>query len=160
MKSIDIQLQIASEEDDIPQQSQFEIWAKKALESRTHARELTIRIVDESESRHLNHQFRHKDKPTNVLSFPCDLPKGVELPLLGDLVICAPLVKREAAEQNKSALSHWAHLTLHGTLHLLGYDHETEADALKMEHLETALMQSLGFNDPYEMKGANHNDER
>ena len=106
--------------------------------------ELTIRIVDEAESQALNRDYRGKDKPTNVLSFGGD--EGV----LGDLVICAPVVAREAIEQNKTLREHWAHMVVHGCLHLQGYDHEIEADAQKMEAREIRILKSLGFPDPYQ----------
>lgn len=110
--------------------------------------ELTIRIVDESESAALNERFRHKAYPTNVLSFPYDA-EALDEPILGDLVICAPVVSREAAEQHKDARAHWAHLVVHGVLHLLGYDHENDADAEHMEARERAILATLGFPDPY-----------
>lgn len=111
--------------------------------------EITIRIVDEAESHELNLTYRGKDKPTNVLSFPFEVPEGIELPLLGDLIICRQVVEKEAQEQQISLESHWAHLAIHGTLHLLGYDHIEDAEAEEMEGLETEIMQSLGFEDPY-----------
>ena len=107
------------------------------------------RIVDEAEGRALNERWRGRDHATNVLSFPAELPPGVALPLLGDLVVCAPVVAREAAEQGKAEADHWAHLVIHGTLHLLGFDHETEAEATVMEDLERALLAGLGIGDPY-----------
>ena len=111
---------------------------------------LAVRIVDEEEGRALNARWRDRDRPTNVLSFPADLPPELELPLLGDLVLCAPVVAREAVEQNKSLEEHYAHLLVHGTLHAQGWDHETSAeDADEMESYETAIMQELGFADPY-----------
>lgn len=113
------------------------------------AEELLIRLVGKEESRRLNAQFRNMDKPTNVLSFPADLPPEIKLPLLGDIVICANLVGSEAAEQGKSLESHWAHLTIHGILHLLGYDHQNEKAAAKMESLESYILKSLGYPDPY-----------
>ncbi len=110
-----------------------------------------MRIVDEDESQQLNGQYRQKDKPTNVLSFPADLPEELQLPLLGDLVICAPVVAREAEDQNKALDAHWAHMLVHGTLHLLGYDHIDETDATEMEALETQIITELGFAPPYEI---------
>jgi probable rRNA maturation factor len=111
--------------------------------------ELSVRIVDEPEMRELNARYRHKDYPTNVLSFPAGLPPGVDVPLLGDIVICAPLVTREAAEQHKAPRAHWAHLLVHGTLHLLGHDHERARDAEVMEALERRILAGLKFPDPY-----------
>ena len=108
-----------------------------------------MRIVDEAEGRALNARWRGRDYATNVLSFPAELPPGVALPLLGDLVVCAPVVAREAAEQGKPEADHWAHLVIHGTLHLLGFDHESESDAVVMEGLERELLAGLGIGDPY-----------
>ncbi len=132
----------------LPADADFTRWVRAALRGRGAA-ELVIRIVDATEGRRLNRRWRGKDRATNVLSFPAGLPVGVALPLMGDLVICAPAVAREAAEQGKTPAAHWAHLTVHGTLHLLGYDHATEAQAVVMEPLETAILGTLGFPDPY-----------
>jgi probable rRNA maturation factor len=110
---------------------------------------VAIRIVDADEGQALNLQYRGRDYATNVLSFPADLPPGVNLPLIGDLVICAPVVAREAAEQGKKPTDHWAHMTVHGTLHLLGYDHMEDAEAEAMEALETRILAGLGIADPY-----------
>ncbi|MGM0983571.1 MAG: rRNA maturation RNase YbeY [Pseudomonadota bacterium] len=143
--------QIALEAVGLPSQAELEAWvagvlARHAGESR---HELTIRYVDDSESQALNRSYRGVDKPTNVLSFPFESPPDVELPLLGDLVICHPVVTREAAEQDKSLRAHYAHLVVHGTLHLLGHDHEEEAEAEAMEALEREILASLGIADPY-----------
>jgi probable rRNA maturation factor len=116
---------------------------------RRKATEVSIRIVDAEEGQALNRQYRGRDYATNVLSFEADLPPGVNLPLIGDLVICAPVVAREAAEQGKKANDHWAHLTIHGTLHLLGYDHIEDGEAEEMEALETRILKGLGIADPY-----------
>lgn len=150
-----IDLQIASEnQEGLPTVEQFTHWVQTALafESQTDdfpETEMTIRIVDEEESHYLNFTYRGKDKPTNVLSFPFEVPDEVELALLGDLVICRQVVEREAEEQQISLESHWAHLAVHGTLHLLGYDHIVDAEAEEMEGLETEIMQKLDFEDPY-----------
>ena len=150
-----IDLQIASENSEgLPTLEQFTHWVETALafEAQTEdfpETEMTIRIVDEEESQTLNREYRGKDYPTNVLSFPFEVPEGIELPLLGDLVICRQVMEREAKEQQISLASHWAHLAVHGTLHLLGYDHIEEAEAEEMEGLETKIMQELGFEDPY-----------
>ena len=150
-----IDLQIASENSEgLPTLEQFTYWVETALsfEAQTEdfpETEMTIRIVDEEESQTLNREYRGKDYPTNVLSFPFEVPEGIELPLLGDLVICRQVMEREAKEQQISLASHWAHLAVHGTLHLLGYDHIEEAEAEEMEGLETQIMQKLGFEDPY-----------
>ena len=111
--------------------------------------EMTVRIVDEDESQTLNATYRDKDKPTNVLSFPFEAPPGVELPLLGDLVVCKQVVEDEAVEQNKLLSHHWAHMLVHGTLHLLGYDHINDDEAEHMESLEVQILNSLGIDDPY-----------
>ncbi len=144
-----VTLQTATQTKALPSDADFERWIGAALAGRRESAELTVRIVDEDEAARLNHRYRHKDYPTNVLSFPAQLPAGMESALLGDLVICAPLVMREAAEQGKPAQAHWAHLTIHGTLHLLGYDHESASQAEEMESLETALLAGLGYPDPY-----------
>lgn len=125
----------------LPTATSLRRWAAAALPAR-HG-ELTIRLVDAAESRTLNRDYRGKDKPTNVLSF-----QG-EGEVLGDLVICAPVVAREAVEQGKAARAHWAHMVVHGCLHLRGYDHEQEPDAHRMEARETRILKSLGFPDPY-----------
>ena len=133
-----------------PDEAQLRRWCELALRQRTADSELTIRLVDEAEGRELNHTWRHKDYATNVLSFPADVPDELlDIPLLGDLVICAPVVAREAAEQRKPLSAHYAHLTVHGALHLLGWDHDNEADAHAMEQLEREILAGLGIDDPY-----------
>ncbi len=117
--------------------------------------ELTVRIVDTEESHQLNHDYRGKDKPTNVLSFPFEAPPGMELDLLGDLIIRCQVVEKEAEEQNKPLLAHWAHMVVHGSLHLLGYDHIEDDEAEEMESLETEIMQTMGFEDPYILEKVN-----
>ena len=146
--SVDLDLQVAGDWEGLPAPGDFEAWVTAALGSRSEA-ELTVRIVGPEESRGLNRTYRGKDRATNVLSFPADLPGDIGIPLLGDIVICAPLVTEEAGEQGKAANDHWAHLTIHGVLHLLGHDHVEEAEAEAMEALETALLASLGIADPY-----------
>ncbi|SFW61753.1 rRNA maturation RNase YbeY [Luteibacter sp. UNCMF366Tsu5.1] len=136
----------------VPASASFRRWVEAALKGarRRKGTEVAIRIVDADEGQALNLQYRGRDYATNVLSFPADLPPGVNLPLIGDLVICAPVVAREAAEQGKKAAHHWAHMTVHGTLHLLGYDHLDDAEAEAMEALETRILAGLGIPDPYE----------
>lgn len=147
---LELDLQIASQAPQLPSAAQFRAWCEVALRQRTADSELTIRLVDEAEGRELNHSYRHKDYATNVLSFPADVPDELlDIPLLGDLVICAPVVEREAGEQGKSLEAHWAHLVIHGCLHLLGYDHIEEAEAEEMEALERTLLAELGHPDPY-----------
>ncbi len=146
--TIDLDIQNASEFEPIPRQEQFALWVEAALQGKDDT-ELTLRLVDKSESRELNARFRGKDQPTNVLSFPADLPPGIDIPLLGDIVICAPLVEEEARTQDKPLQEHWAHLVIHGILHLLGYDHQVEQDAIEMERIEVELLASLGIGNPY-----------
>ncbi|MCQ4346226.1 rRNA maturation RNase YbeY [Pseudomonas stutzeri] len=147
---VELDLQLASAAEDLPGEAQLRQWCELALRQRTAPSELTIRIVDEVEGRELNRTWRGKDYATNVLSFPAEIPEGIlDIPLLGDLVICAPVVEREAAEQGKARDAHWAHLTLHGCLHLLGYDHIDDAEAEEMEALERQLLAELGYPDPY-----------
>lgn len=135
----------------IPAAVSFRRWAAAALRGAGYTRpaELSIRIVDTAEGRELNRGYRGKDYATNVLSFEAELPPGVDLPLLGDLVICAPVVAREAAEQGKQPKHHWAHMTVHGVLHLLGHDHLEDTEAERMEALETRILADLDIPDPY-----------
>ncbi|MFC6632662.1 rRNA maturation RNase YbeY [Microbulbifer taiwanensis] len=147
--SLHLDVQRASRCTDLPSDDSIRNWVSAALTGRREVAELTVRIVDEDESRQLNSQYRGKDSPTNVLSFPAELPDDLDLPLLGDLVICAPVVAQETEEQHKALPAHWAHMVVHGTLHLLGYDHIEDSDAEVMEKLETGLLAGLGFADPY-----------
>ena len=141
-------MQIATRRIGVPHARSFARWANAACaagiaRSRSQATELTIRVVGAAESRRLNRTWRGKDKPTNVLSFTADAP------VLGDLAICAPVVAREAREQGKSPAAHWAHMVVHGVLHLLGYDHENDRDAERMEARETKILAQLGMPNPY-----------
>ena len=111
--------------------------------------ELTVRVVDEAEGALLNEKYRGYAGATNVLSFPFEPLEGVPVRLLGDIVICAPVVKREARQQGKETRAHWAHMVVHGTLHLLGYDHKNQKETKEMEQLETKILERLGFEDPY-----------
>ena len=150
MGSIFVDLQVATENiEGLPTEEQIVQWATAAVQPEGDEIEMTVRIVDEAESHDLNLTYRGKDRPTNVLSFPFECPDEVELPLLGDLVICRQVVEREAAEQEKPLIAHWAHMVVHGSLHLLGYDHIEDNEAEEMESLETQIMQGLGFDDPY-----------
>lgn len=128
-------------------------WVAEVLRHHPDERrhELTVRFVDAGESQALNRDYRGKDRPTNVLSFPFDAPAGIELPLLGDLVICHAVVAREASEQDKSLIAHYAHMVVHGTLHLLGYDHIEESEAERMERLECEILTRFGIDDPYQL---------
>lgn len=132
----------------VPDDSCFQRWVEAVLHDRSHTI-LTIRVVDCAESAELNARFRSREGPTNVLSFVAHVPAEIDLPLLGDIVICAPLVAEEAAAQGKVPQAHWAHLVIHGVLHLLGFDHHTEEDALDMESREISVLASLGYPDPY-----------
>ena len=149
--SIELDLQIACDNDNLPNEKDFQLWVNTALSSYNKAFELTVRIVTNEESQTLNHQYRNKDKPTNVLSFPFEVPEGIELALLGDLVICADVVNAEASQQNKAVNEHWAHMVIHGCLHLLGFDHTEEDEAQEMEALEIKLLSTLNINDPYRL---------
>ncbi len=148
--SADIELQIGTDRPGLPSQVQLQQWVDAALDGRRDGGEICVRIVDADESRALNHQYRGKDKPTNVLSFPFEVPEGVPLDLLGDLVICAEVVADEAAQQHKPEQHHWAHMVIHGTLHLLGFDHINDEDAEEMESLERRILESLSIPDPYQ----------
>jgi len=147
--SITLDLQIASESKVLPTKQQFQLWVDTALTPYNKAFELTIRLVEVQESQQLNQQYRGKDKPTNVLSFPFEVPEEIELDLLGDLIICTKVVEQEAKQQHKVLHTHWAHLVIHGCLHLLGYDHINEQDAEEMEKLEVQLLSTLNISDPY-----------
>ena len=146
---IALDLQLACEFDNLPSEAQFELWANKALEQLKPDAELTIRISDISESQQLNHEYRGKDKPTNVLSFPFEAPPGIELPLIGDLIICPDVVLQESIEQEKTFHDHFAHMVIHGCLHLMGYDHIDKEEALEMETFEKKLLSELNIDDPY-----------
>lgn len=133
----------------LPDDAAFKRWAELAAEGRAEDTELCIRIVDAAESQRLNSEFRGIDKPTNVLSFPFEAPPGIPVNILGDLAICSEVMQREAKEQGKLEEHHWAHLVIHGVLHLLGFDHIKNVDAEVMEALETKLLAHLGISDPY-----------
>ncbi len=142
----------------VPAATSFRRWVAAAAAGRIREADIAIRIVGEDEGRSLNRHYRGRDYATNVLSFPGELPegvklpKGVTLPLMGDIVLCAPVVAREAAEQAKPALHHYAHLTVHGVLHLLGMDHQDEREAECMERLEREILAALGIDDPYRVR--------
>ncbi|KJG00323.1 rRNA maturation RNase YbeY [Photobacterium angustum] len=148
--AIYLDLQQATESlDGLPTEAEFQQWLNAAVIPFQADAEVTIRLVDEQESHALNLEYRGKDRPTNVLSFPFEAPPGMELELLGDLIICRQVVEKEALEQNKPLKAHWAHMVVHGSLHLLGYDHIEDEEAEEMESLETEIMQNMGFVDPY-----------
>ncbi len=148
---ITIDWQIELKHPSMPKASILEPWVMQTIQQHQDDAELTIRIVDIEEISLLNQQYRGKSGATNVLSFPADLPEHIDIPLLGDIVICAPVVAEEATIQNKTPAAHWAHIITHGVLHLLGYDHIDEHDAAKMEALETQLITSWGFAEPYRL---------
>ncbi|SJL82704.1 rRNA maturation RNase YbeY [Vibrio palustris] len=153
--SIELDLQIACDNaEHLPSEEHYARWLTQAVSRFREQAEVTIRIVDEAESHQLNLDYRGKDKSTNVLSFPFDAPPGFDIDLLGDLVICRQVVEREAKEQNTTLDAHWAHMVVHGSLHLLGYDHIEDDEAEIMESLETDIMQHMGFDDPYAIEKA------
>ncbi len=134
-----------------PKLTQFTHWVKSALAAADYLKpaEVSLSIVSEEDIQALNLQYREKDKPTNVLSFPAELHPSVDIPLLGDIIFCETVLNKEAQEQGKQMDAHWAHLTIHGTLHLLGYDHIDDSDALLMENLEINTLKALGYPNPY-----------
>ncbi|MFK7974784.1 MAG: rRNA maturation RNase YbeY [Halioglobus sp.] len=160
--NVHVDIQSASCEP-VPEEEDIRRWISAALES-PHQKntlpnlnntaatpvELSVRVVDTAEMSALNQTYRGKSGPTNVLSFPADLPDDIAVPLLGDIVICAPVVREEAQQQAKPLDAHWAHMTVHGTLHLLGYDHIEEHEATHMETLETTILDTLNYASPYE----------
>ncbi len=148
--SLFVDLQLATEYPNLPTEKQITEWVAAAIGGRTDEAELSIRIVDEDEITTLNREYRDKDKPTNVLSFPFSSEIELDIPLLGDIVICAQVVADEAKEQGKSEQAHWAHMVVHGVLHLLGYDHVDDDGAQDMEALEKQVITDLGFPNPYE----------
>lgn len=144
---IQVEIQDASEVADVPNPEDFRVWACAAV--KRASAEIVIRIVDRPEGAELNERYRGKKGPTNVLSFPFQAPPGIADDLLGDIVICAPLVRDEAESQGKTLEAHWAHLTVHGVLHLQGFDHLDEREAEIMEAEETAILAKLGYPNPY-----------
>ncbi|PVF13228.1 rRNA maturation RNase YbeY, partial [Yersinia pestis] len=145
MSQVILDLQIAcADSQGLPTEGDFQRWLEAVLPLFQPVSEVTIRLVDEAESHDLNLTYRGKDKSTNVLSFPFEAPPEIELPLLGDLIICRQVVEKEAIEQEKALLAHWAHMVVHGSLHLLGYDHIDDEEAEEMELIETEIMHGLG----------------
>ena len=149
-----VEVQVASSLNGIPKESEFEGWALAAMGALDTNAQLCVRIVDEAEGTALNETYRGRSGPTNVLSFSFDATQCTEPPLLGDVIICAPIVESEAQTQSKSTTAHYAHMVVHGTLHLLGHDHETESEAALMEALECDIITDLGFADPYATSAA------
>ncbi len=150
---IDIQYALDQPSNYLPDANQISLWANTVLNSQNMNGEVTVRIVTIEEITLLNENYRHKPGPTNVLSFPADLPDIVNLPLLGDIILCAEVINFEAKNQNKTAPTHWAHMVVHGILHLLGFDHITDTEAKQMETLETKILSGLGYADPYNSNG-------
>ena len=146
---LDVSVAYALPRAGIPAAVSFRRWVAAALAGRIREADLAIRVVGTKEGRALNRHYRGRDYATNVLSFPAELPEGVRLPLLGDIVLCAPVIAREAREQKKALADHYAHLTVHGTLHLLGWNHEDAREADCMERLERQILAELGIEDPY-----------
>ena len=136
----------------VPTEVEIRRWIAAALDGQATQEEveISVRLVDGDEMAQLNATYRGKAGTTNVLSFPAELPDALALPLLGDIVICAPVVRAEAVQQGKNQQAHWAHMTVHGTLHLLGYDHLEEEEATIMEALETTILRTLSFSCPYD----------
>jgi probable rRNA maturation factor len=146
---LDVSVEYALPRLGLPAAVSFRKWVAAALKGRIREADLAIRIVGTKEGRALNRHYRGRDYATNVLSFPAELPEGVVLPLLGDIVLCAPVITREAREQKKALTDHYAHLTVHGALHLLGWDHEDAREADCMEQLEREILAEMGIEDPY-----------
>ena len=146
---LELEVQYAIDDGALPSEEDFSRWVRAALVGANATVGLVVRVVGDSESRDLNHRYRGIDKATNVLSFPFEAPEVASSSHLGDLVICAPVVRREACEQHKAEAQHWAHMVVHGVLHLRGYDHQDDAQALEMETQETTILEKLGIADPY-----------
>nr|WP_189403790.1 rRNA maturation RNase YbeY [Alteromonas halophila] len=135
----------------LPSEEDIAYWVSRVLaHQKMGTQEVTVRFVGEEESATLNGDYRDKHYPTNVLSFPFEAPPGIELNLLGDLVVCVPVICKEAREQNKAVSDHYTHMIVHGVLHLMGFDHITDAEAQEMEALEIAILSRLGIDDPYQ----------
>jgi probable rRNA maturation factor len=148
--TLTVDVQHASTSPGLPDTERIERWARAAAAAAGGGdAEVSVRLVDDGEGAALNATFRGRDGPTNVLSFPFDAPQATDPPLLGDVVICAPVVVREAAQQGKAVEAHYAHMVVHGVLHLLGHAHEHDADAERMEALERRVLAALGYPDPY-----------
>ena len=148
MNNVEIQTIFTSPEQ--PSEAQIQLWIDTALTDIQRDTEIVVRIVDEQESAELNETYRHKQGATNILSFSVEIPEGIDLNLLGDLVICAPVLEKEAQQQGKILAHHWAHIIIHGVLHLLGYDHLDDEQAEEMENKEIILLQKLNIPNPYE----------
>lgn len=152
-----IDLQIACEKPLPIPEEQLIAWISLTLDEHGQERELTLRLVDTDEISALNSTYRKKEGPTNVLAFPGDLPEHVDLDcsFLGDVIVCPAVLEIESKEQDRLLEAHWAHIVIHGVLHLLGYDHYEEPDTIKMQAMETQLLARLGFPNPYQHEGNN-----
>ena len=150
--TISVDIQTVCEHPHLPSDEQIQSWVETVLLPYNRSFELTVRLVTTNESQTLNLQYRGKDKPTNVLSFPFEVPEGIELDLLGDIIICADVVEQEAKEQSKTLDAHWAHMIVHGCLHLLGFDHIEQEEAEEMESIEIEALAKIGYANPYELK--------
>ncbi|XZQ55200.1 MAG: rRNA maturation RNase YbeY [Arsenophonus sp.] len=157
MQQVILDLQLAcNDHNALPSKKTLQHWIEIFLPQFQSRSEITIRIVDIVESQYLNLTYRGKNKPTNVLSFPFKTPKNIVLSLLGDIVICRQIVEKESIEQDKNIDSHWAHMVIHGSLHLLGYNHKNDIKAKEMEKIETEIMQKLGYANPFQRKKLNY----
>ncbi len=145
-----LEIQNESQSSLIPEKKQFKYWLDAVLKNDNQDSEIVIRIVDKDEMIQFNEQYRDKKGSTNILSFPFEIPEGVESELLGDLLVCAPVVEEEAKLQSKKLEQHWAHLIIHGVLHLLGYNHIDDVEAEEMEALEINILSTIGINNPYQ----------
>jgi probable rRNA maturation factor len=158
--TIDLEVQVATTAKTLPHPAQIKQWVSEALAEIEQDVELLIRIVDKEEIQQLNKRYRKKDKPTNVLSFPHNMIAEFDFMTLGDIILCAPVIEEEATQENKELLAHWAHMVVHGCLHLLGYMHDDQESAETMESLERKIMLKLGFPDPYSHQIFNKNNDR
>jgi probable rRNA maturation factor len=147
-----LDIQLCSHSKRLPEHEHFQHWVDAVLNDANQDLEVVIRIIDEDEMIQFNEQYREKTGSTNILSFPFEMPEGVESHLLGDLLVCAPVVEKESRQQNKKLEHHWAHLIVHGTLHLLGYDHIDDVEAEEMEALEIEILKTIKIENPYQEK--------
>lgn len=147
-----LDFQIVSQSKQIPEKTQFQYWVNAVLSDHSEDSEVVIRVVDEEEMIRSNEQYRGEQGTTNILSFAFEAPKGFDSALLGDLLLCAPVIEKEALQQNKPLNHHWAHMIIHGALHLLGYDHVNDTDAQVMEAKEIEILKTIKISNPYQEK--------